>query len=215
VTASATKPTPSATATKKSSSTTAPTSNTTPPVEPVEPADSKTPWWPWLLLALAGAGLLGWLGVRSSRRRGWDTRFGVARDEARWMATSYVPSLADRALPPAQAAQYWSEGRPRLDELQAELTALGNSAPDPELGAQLTLASTSLAALAQAVDTDVALRGALTRSADADAALAQSYRLIEERRASLLAAIGDGIDGAGPDGYPDPNGYGGPPTQGV
>jgi outer membrane biosynthesis protein TonB len=206
-----TRPSATATAEQAQEPTTAanPTPSSSPAAVPTS-AESQTPWWPWLLLLVPIVGLIAWLVARSSRRRDWDASYAGALDEVRWVARSFAPALANRALPPAGASQYWLEGRPRLDDLQAELVALSTSAPDDALSATLTRASVSLAALSQALETDVALRGAVAVTPETAASLDQSFRLIGQRCEGLLMDIGDITV---PDGYPGP-GYPGPEYPG-
>src|SRR4051812_5081651 len=164
---------PSATATEERTPGSIAAASPTPTAStaPTEPTDSQTTWWPWLLLLVPIVGLIIWLLSRSSRRRDWEARYGVAVEQVRWVATSLAPSVANRTLPPEAGRQYWFEGRPRLDELQAELVALSTSAPDEALSATLARASASLTSLSQALETDVALRAAVVRTPENAAAL--------------------------------------------
>ena len=54
----------------------------------------------------------------SGRRRRWDAAFDKDLSEARWAVDSLVPSITNRALPAAQVATQWPDGKRRLDDLQ-------------------------------------------------------------------------------------------------
>jgi hypothetical protein len=143
------------------------------------------PWWAWLLLLLAVAGIVAGIVVMQGRRRRavevWDRGLADAEDAALWLHERVLPPvLADRA--PTVTATAWPAARPRLLELDEQLTALGRTAPDEERHAAVVTLRSALADTAGALD-----RRAAAPDAQGWAAAQTQAQLGDERLAHVLA----------------------------
>jgi hypothetical protein len=188
VTRSATAPAPVASA--------APTT-AAPVTAPVAETSGAVPWWAWALLLLAVAGIVTGIVVIQGRRRraveAWDRGLADAEDAALWLHDRVLPTvLADRL--PAPAATAWPAARPRLLDLDEQLTTLGRTAPDEERRAAVVTLRSALADAAGALD-----RRATATDAQGRAAAQTQAELADERLAHVLA-----YDGAPAPGYLPP-----------
>jgi hypothetical protein len=164
---------------------------------PAPAPDGSTPWWPWALLAAAVVGLVAWLAVVLGRRRRWDTAFERDLAESRWVVDQLVPQATDRTLSAEQVTAQWLDGKRRLDDLQSDLYRLGSSIPSSERATRLGTVSGALAAMQEALQSDVSLRATasphdLEGARELDASLQQ----VVHRRDALIAAIEDRPTGA-------------------
>jgi cob(I)alamin adenosyltransferase len=122
----------------------------------------------------------------AGKRRRWDAAFEKDLGDARWAVDSLVPSITNRALPAAQVAAQWPDGKRRLDDLQSDLYRLGADIPTTERATHLAAVSGALGALQHSLEADVALRAT---GPDGEAALAASLQEVVRRRETLIAAI--------------------------
>jgi hypothetical protein len=126
-------PTTTSTTAPTTTSTTEATTSTTARAEvaagPAEPAeDDDIAWWPWLLVALAVAGLVVFLVVRRSRgAERWRQQVVLALDEASRLGTHLA------AVAPDGAAMVAAQDAPQLAALSARLSDLAAQTEEPLL----------------------------------------------------------------------------------
>lgn len=97
---------------------------------PAEDSTNPLPLWLGLGALAAAAGALAWFLTMGSRRRAWDERLDVERAQCQWVADELVPALIDPATTPAHMSQHWATAQPTLDQIDANLAALVEEAPD-------------------------------------------------------------------------------------
>lgn len=145
-----------------------------PASEPVESASAEPglvdsaadavggiPWWVWLLLLLAFAGLVAAIvALRRARASelAWAALWHELTGEARWLDERVVPAVQDRALDPTTLATRWQDGSRRFDDLDRRVWAATNEEQKPARAADLNALSEALLRLRDALDTEVALR---------------------------------------------------------
>lgn len=119
------------------------------------------PWWVWVLLALAGLGLVAAI-VALRRAKAaeleWAALWHELTGEARWLDERVVPAVQDRSLNPVTLATRWQDGSRRFDDLDRRLWAAAANEPKPRRSADLDALSEAVLRLRDAVDTEVALR---------------------------------------------------------
>ena len=147
------------------------------PAEPSEPGASASaepglvddaaaavddiPWWGWLLLLLAVAGLVAaTIALRRARAAElqWAALWHELTGEARWLDERVVPAVQDRALDPTTLGARWQDGARRFDDLDRRVWAAANEEQKPSRAADLNALSESLLRLRDALDTEVQLR---------------------------------------------------------
>lgn len=112
---------------------TTPPTPTTPPAPSTAPTEAKKPVWPWILggclillvLALAGIGILGWLGIQSAKNmiqkyeptinQTQKTIDSVSQEASKWQETSQ--QMRD-SLPNPEDLQKMQAGLPSQEDMQ-------------------------------------------------------------------------------------------------
>lgn len=130
-------------------------------VDTAADAVGGVPWWGWLLLVLAGLGLVAAIvALRRARTSElqWAALWHELTGEARWLDERVVPAVQDRALDPQTLGARWQDGARRFDDLDRRVWAAANEERKPARAADLNALSEALLRLRDAVDTEVALR---------------------------------------------------------
>jgi hypothetical protein len=152
------------------------------------PASDPTPWWPWVLgaLALLAAGLGAWLFARSRRRHAWEEQVRAATSSLDPFSATFLPRLlaapADPSMPGA-----WAVVRPQVVAAATTLDGLVPGAPDAAARGSVAGLSEAAKAAGAAVDTALA-PGAIVTPAAVQDLVVKRDALVEATRAARHAA---------------------------